>query len=588
MDMLYKHFIDPCKRFPVSVLCTLAFLVTLLIDVSYDDRDKQARLLGFFLSSGFSFISLSLIAEHMRLSVVKFLAIGSGIALVLFLAFLTTSNVPVSFMMLGGAAFLSLFTTAVARPKSTEMDIWNFSYTVSKHIAFTFLLSAILFGGMIAIFKSIDFLFGIEFYSDIYKHIWFFMATVFPAVFAMSGIPNIDEYTEEPCIEGLTQKVINFLVLPLFFIYTLIWYGYFAKIVFTWSMPQGEVSHMALAFGGAGVFAYLVVYPISEQFKLIALFKKYFFMLLIAPCVLLSLAIFVRVFEYGITESRYFVLLGLFWFVGLVALSFVNFNGKSLRVILVSCATLLVIASVGPWSAPNVAEWSQLTRLKTLLVQHDLFKDGAVQPIQDQGTRPTLDEASEMESILRYLIRSQKTETLLTWFADIPNTKEHIEHHRSHKASQDILKEIGIANVPKNGNYRQKSIQTYGKMYGTQGDLFNVKGFYYYFHYQQGHIGTTPKSYRQFNNGDVSVKISFKNETLYVSIFDKEKEIVTSAPFNMVKAIEGHLPSDAVLFERTYEKDNIIIKLRALGVKLEKKNGKKHVRGFNGQILFRY
>lgn len=588
MEMVNKHFIEPCKRFPIAVMCSLAFFVTLLINFPYEDREIQSRLLGFFLANGFFFITLQLVTEHLRLSIVKNLIIGLSISSLLFFAFATTTSIPISFAMLGGAAFISMFASVVTRSNASEMDIWNFSYIICKHIAFTFLLSAVLFAGVTAIVKSLDFLFGIDFYRDIYEHIWFFMATLFPAVFAMSGIPNVDEYAEEPCIEGLTQKAINFLVLPLFFVYTLIWYGYFATITLTWSLPQGEVSIMALLYGGAGVFAYLVVYPISEKFKLIALFKKYFFMLLIAPCILLSLAIFVRVSEYGITESRYFVLLGLLWFMILVGVSFVKFKGKPLRVILLSCVGLLILASIGPWNAANISELSQVSRLKALFIQYDVFDGDAVRVSEDQEFKASIDDAAEMESILRYLIRSQKTSDLEQWLVNYPNAKSLLNNDRSYKASQTILGEIGITNAPRNGHYRQNGRLTYGEMYGQPDNLFKVNGFDYFFNYQQGYVGSAKNSYNKFGNGNVSVEVKFDKDKLYLSVVDQKVAVIDDVSFDLFSALEGHVEKDGILFELNHKQGDTAIKVRVMGLKLEKKDGKRKLVGFNGQILFRY
>jgi hypothetical protein len=188
---------------------------------------------------------------------------------------------------------------------------------------------------------------------------------------------------------------------PLLLVYLVILYAYLAKITIEWSWPQGWVSGLIFGFASTGISAYLLLYPIRERVedRWIQIAARWFWIVMVPLIVVLLLAIWRRVSEYGITESRYFALgLGV-WLTAMVVY-FLASKTRSIKVIPSSICVLALLTSFGPWGVFQVSERSQADRLQGLLTQHHLLANGKVQ--KAQGEVPSAD-AGQISSIVRYL-----------------------------------------------------------------------------------------------------------------------------------------------------------------------------------------
>ncbi|MDP6953888.1 MAG: DUF4153 domain-containing protein, partial [Alphaproteobacteria bacterium] len=130
---------------------------------------------------------------------------------------------------------------------------------------------------------------------------------------------------------------------------------------------------------------------------------RHFPALLLVPIVLLAVAVWARVGEYGVTEARYLLILVLVWLV-LIAAGFLT-RRAGLTWVPLSLAILLLIGSHGPQGAFAVSMGSQTTILKDLLQANDMLADGkatvATAPVSRQ-------DRERIEAVLDYLIRSEK------------------------------------------------------------------------------------------------------------------------------------------------------------------------------------
>ncbi|NHW22516.1 DUF4153 domain-containing protein, partial [Escherichia coli] len=70
-----------------------------------------------------------------------------------------------------------------------------------------------------------------------------------------------------------------------------------------------------ISYSLVGIFALLLVHPLKNENSKswVKWFSKIFYFSLVPMLVLLFVAIFTRLFDYGVTESRYFVLLMAIW-----------------------------------------------------------------------------------------------------------------------------------------------------------------------------------------------------------------------------------------------------------------------------------
>jgi hypothetical protein len=91
---------------------------------------------------------------------------------------------------------------------------------------------------------------------------------------------------------------------------------------------------------------------------------------------MLFIAISMRLADYGITINRYIVLLLGVWLT-IVCIYFM-IGKNNIKFIPISLCVMMLLTSFGPWSMFSVSEKSQSERLKTILTENGILKDGKV------------------------------------------------------------------------------------------------------------------------------------------------------------------------------------------------------------------
>jgi hypothetical protein len=84
--------------------------------------------------------------------------------------------------------------------------------------------------------------------------------------------------------------------------------------------------------------------------------------MMVIPLVLMGFAVGNRIYDYGVTDRRYLVALALIWMTLGVLHSVIRSRKTLTRFLLLSGATLLLLASFGPWGMIEMSERSQHNR----------------------------------------------------------------------------------------------------------------------------------------------------------------------------------------------------------------------------------
>ena len=139
---------------------------------------------------------------------------------------------------------------------------------------------------------------------------------------------------------------------------------------------------------------------------------------MIAPVILLVIAIGVRINEYGITEERYIILLCSIWFTLAIFFSLSKYRDRAIKLILITKVLLLIITSIGPWGALEMSSRSQISRLKKLLEQnHVLVNDRILAPSHAISKEDNV----KINSIVTYLHSTKKSYRIKIWFSNLKN-----------------------------------------------------------------------------------------------------------------------------------------------------------------------
>ena len=255
---------------------------------------------------------------------------------------------------------------------------WHFHITLFSRINITALYAFVILGGSSAALKAIDTLFKTKLLEHQEIRIVILTLWIFLPLFFLAGVPRLINKENLLQYKPLWIKNISIYVLiPFTTIYLAILYAYMGKIALQWKLPEGMVSYLVLSFAAFGITSLVIGFPFQkdENSKWTYWFGRFFYFLQLPLLVLLGIAIYQRVMDYGITFRRYYVLLLAVWLL-LITIFMIIRKNKNLIAIPLTLLILALLSSFGPWSAFNVAFLNQKARLDRVLNENGLIISG--------------------------------------------------------------------------------------------------------------------------------------------------------------------------------------------------------------------
>ena len=421
-------------------------------------------------------------------------------------------------LMATGIIFFLCFLLVPVIGKKDEEEKYFQSVIVDKTV--TILFSVVLFLGLIAVFATIDGLSLIKLDSNIYIETWLFVVFVFSVMFFLSKLKKVDESLENYEIHKIFKFLIYFIVIPLITTYTGILYVYFGKMLITRSWPQGLVSHLILWYTIFSLFIMIMVTPMAKKDSVARVFKKYFPFASLPLLVLSIVSISKRISQYGVTPSRYFVVLLAMWLIFCMVSSI--FKAR-LSVILISLITVVYISVFTPVNNRRITLMSQNKRFEKILVKHGLLKDGKL------VKKPELakEKKYEVTDVLNYILGINDRRN------DIENLKPFGKTDgKPYKDREEFEKSLGIDSAwyqySDFGSIGDSYFVTFGINENVLVNMYNgieeVKGYDYAI--------TNLESYFTDNNnvkeffGKYPVKLSQEGIAVYDGKIEDNKELI--------------------------------------------------------------
>ena len=323
----------------------------------------------------------------------------------------------------------------------------------------TYIFAAVLFVGIAIVLTTISYLFfssNNDFFFRLTTYFFWFIAEVFGASLFLSLLKKPDDDLENYKFPSIFNLLIKFVIIPLIVIYTGVLYIYMAKAVISMQLPKGLISHLVLWYTAFSVIIIILITPFTQKDKFLGNFKKYFPYFSI-PLIFASLfALFQRIYQYGITEKRYYVLILIFWLLFCVILFIRKMNITGIFISLIAC---VVIAVYTPFSAKSVSNFSQKERLKRMLVKYGALKDGKISKITQKLTNR---QGNHIHTTIQYISSNSDIQKLnfKNEKGEVYSTLEDLEKALDVKES---WKDYYIArNEDDNGeNYDEKEIVAY-------------------------------------------------------------------------------------------------------------------------------
>lgn len=449
-------------------------------------------------------------------------------------------------LMATGIIFFLCFLLVPVIGKKDEEEKYFQSVIVDKTV--TILFSVVLFLGLIAVFATIDGLSLIKLDSNIYIETWLFVVFVFSVIFFLSKLKKVDESLENYEIHKIFKFLIYFIVIPLITTYTGILYVYFGKMLITRSWPQGLVSHLILWYTIFSLFIMIMVTPMAKKDSVARVFKKYFPFASLPLLVLSIVSISKRISQYGVTPSRYFVVLLAMWLIFCMVSSI--FKAR-LSVILISLITVVYISVFTPVNNRRITLMSQNKRFEKILVKHGLLKDGKL------VKKPELakEKKYEVTDVLNYILGINDRRN------DIENLKPFGKADgKPYKDREEFEKSLGIDTAwyqySDFGSIGDSYFVTFGINENVLVNMYNgieeVKGYDYAI--------TNLESYFTDNNnvkeffGKYPVKLSQEGIAVYDGKIEDNKELIK---VNMPEIVDKIIKNPEIQQRVNKRKDEI-------------------------------
>jgi hypothetical protein len=443
-------------RFPFVILAAAAAAVCALVVV--DRNDAEGWIKGIFATQlGIPlFFALATAGETFTWSRARGMALAL-VGVVALVAYYFSVAVPLTEVTITRFVQfnvgLHLLVAFLAYAGAGVNGFWQYNKSLLLRFLTAAIYSFVIYFGLTIAILAIDKLFGVEIPDETYLRLWILVAFVFNTwVFVggvgrdLRGLENVRDYPR-----GL-KVFAQYILIPLVIVYLTILTVYLFKVVITTQWPSGWIGYLVSSVAAAGILALLLVHPVSnqEENRWVGTFSRWFYVFMIPSIVMLLMAIYKRIDQYGITEKRYILLVLALWLAA-IAVYFIFSRKRNIKAIPVTLCVIAFATSFGPWGAYSVSRRSQTGRLSEIMKRNDLLVAGS---IQRAAGDVSFEDRREIGAILSYLVETHGTESIESWFggslADIDTVgaqRGSATRIQTEATVQLMMREMGVAYV---------------------------------------------------------------------------------------------------------------------------------------------
>jgi Domain of unknown function (DUF4153) len=369
-------------RFPVAALATVALWLFVMVNIANGTQqyawEAGLGIVAAFLGAGIG----HLLAEGRKLS--RFanliIAAGLGVAMYAIYTFYLVFQTAEQFLFAGLG--LAILIAPFCRRRVEQGAIWLFGQRMGLAGVLAVIVGVVFGAGLSAIVATLEYLLGFRWPVDVHTYIWTTAICLIGPLYGLSLVP--DDFDEEidiadhrnSLIERGVSVLVNYVITPLVTIYSLVIHAYAVKIIALWELPKGEIGTIVSLFAFASTAAWLISWPWRENGTwLLRKYSRYWFWLIPVPAVLLVMAVWRRVSDYGFTPDRYGLAVIAAWVFILFAYLLIRRNKGDMRVVIGTMSALLLAGSFGPWGAYAVTARDQMARLNAIFADVGFVRD---------------------------------------------------------------------------------------------------------------------------------------------------------------------------------------------------------------------
>lgn len=395
----WSQFLQSLTRFPVEALLGVTYFILFLfagrIDAALEGSDSLNLFLWFFPHYVLVFTLHRFSEGRPAVKALYFLSWFLWIPLLFFCTARHGSGMAIFVSYLLAAILL-----VVGRKRLDNGPFAREILRVVVRVGICFLIGGLLLAVVTAIISSVGFLFGLNLGEK-----WFEIPNVFIALNIIPLMCCSAASDERPVPRGerILQTVVDRILSPALIIYTLILYAYTVRILVRWELPDGGVAYMVSAFIAVALLC-ILFQPLIEKSHF-TWFYKAFPALAVAPLALLWTGVFRRVSEYGLTESRVYLILFAALMTLFVAMLTTEKGRRFQLMALILAAATALFTFIPGIRAKDFGIRSQQKRLEAVLPQ--VLEDGRLPAEPDYAAiaadSTLLSSWKTAESTWRYL-----------------------------------------------------------------------------------------------------------------------------------------------------------------------------------------
>jgi len=360
-------FADVVQRFPIAVLIMAVFTAWIIFQQFNDGVfEEDAHIFGGFILCGYIAVIMTLISEARGWKRPKGLMLGISVGLPTFLVCYLAKHLDFNVPMAIAAAIIFLGNAAAFRKARQDSNVWNFSQKLWTGAMFAAVGSMIFGLGMVAITEAVSSLFGLEIYSLVENIILPIGLAFLAPLYWLGTLPRYGD-VEDVSELSFEARALSFLgtwmLAPLVVIYSLIILAYGVKVLIQWELPKGEIAALVTPFLGVGMLVWLMLEPkIMKESGFVRFYRRVWHWVMLLAAILLAIAVFVRIREYGFTIERFLLTLILIWAFAQSAWFTLKPLGKrDIRIPTCIAASLLMF---GAFAAEPISSTHQFMRAK--------------------------------------------------------------------------------------------------------------------------------------------------------------------------------------------------------------------------------
>lgn len=538
INVLANKLSHSFKRFPVTLLFA-TLMVGVLIFMNHLDfnleksrdiytRVSMALALGIPLS-----LSLHVFLErnvHVKtpVKILSHIAVMVVLSVYYFLFLKNQEMVTMTRYVAYTIALYMLFSIIPYFRKKTNYEL----YVIKLFTRFvtTYVYSIVLYLGIVAILVTINLLFNADIPGEVFADMALIVAGIFAPAFFLADVPRREEEVLPESYPKVLSILLQFIILPLISVYTIILYVYFGKIVITRQLPQGIIGNLVLWYSIVSTIVLFFIYPLRKKSQWIKSFINIFPKAILPLLAMMFVAIAIRINAYGITENRYFVLIVGLWVTGVMIYYSVKKDIINIFVT-ISLAIVAVLTVTGPWSAYSVSKSSQNKRFEEIVKRYDMID-------QSGNIKNSEDEFSQADQV--------QVSGIISYF----NHYHDLEDIKYLPADFEIsdMKNLFGFDLKDDGLGFDQSREYFNYFLERRESLVDIKDFDYFTTYEI----YSSESFQQ-SNGDYNIAYDHKEKELIIK--NKEKILYKTNLEKVVSNIHNKNKGKATDKERLKEEE---------------------------------